>query len=82
MNIEFSTVKLELSRDELISVYWALKREILRAIKDHWCNHPAIFRTEEHRLKILVPISVLLGLETQEQLMAEFEKAISDATPF
>jgi hypothetical protein len=62
MNAKFPTTVLELNDTEAIDLYYALKREIERTIREHWVNHPDSYeKNEARRLHMLEQLSRSVG---------------------
>ena len=47
MNISYNRIELSITQQEAVTIYYALKRDIERAIKSHWVNHPHAYCQHE-----------------------------------
>ena len=62
MHIEIPTATLELTIDEIRTVYYSIKSAIEHTIDVHWVNHPDVFdKNESSRLGMLRQLAPLAG---------------------
>lgn len=82
MKTSFPTTVIELSQEEAIDIYYAMKRAIEDTIDTHWHNHPDSYEElESRRLHILVELGRSVGYdrdvltELRERLVAKIKAA-------
>jgi hypothetical protein len=62
MKTSFPTTTIELSPEEAIDLYYALKRQIEHTIETHWVNYPDSYdKSEARRLHMLVQLHRSVG---------------------
>jgi hypothetical protein len=74
MKIEFEQVAMQINNEEAIDLYYALKREIERSIKEHWINYPLEFEKQSaSKLHMLRQLHRIIDHEPFEETLKGFK---------
>jgi len=68
MNINYDKIMIEVNREEAIEIYYALKRGVERAIREHWRNNNADFERQENTLPLLKTLAPFIGQDYADEL--------------
>lgn len=81
MKITIPRATLEVTAEEAIDLFHALKRGLSATIQSHWCRHPGVYSQQAaSRIQMMKVLDCMMGGHFFSPAMADLNRELSEAT--
>lgn len=72
MNVEIKRASFEVSQEEAIDLFYALRRDLEHTIDTHWCYHPGVYSQQSNaKLQMMRELSRMFGYDQYHATVAD-----------